>query len=67
MRQINDLDEYTISGYVAFSTMIVFGPFIYILDYGYDYILGFMTFDWLIFLALGFTSSSILICKSKAV
>jgi drug/metabolite transporter (DMT)-like permease len=67
LRQLRELSELTLSGYMSYSMTLIYGPIVLLTpSQGLTFLDKFYTIDWIIIIILGFVSSSVQICRARA-
>ena len=67
LRQMRDLHEYTISSYISLSMIIIYWPLIWAMGLDLSFVYSFGLAEWLIVIAISFTSVFVQICRIKSV
>ena len=66
LRQMRNLNEYTVGAYMTFSMVLIYGPMSYILDGDFSIISSFSTSDFVLLACLGITGCLFNILRFKA-
>ena len=67
LRQLREMNEYTVGSYTSFSMVLIYGPIVFwILPDGLAFLQNFQTLDWVIVIGLGFSSTLVQLCRTKA-
>jgi drug/metabolite transporter (DMT)-like permease len=67
LRQLREMNEYTVGSYMSFAMVLIYGPIVLFSQTdGLSYLSNFETLDWVIVIGLGFTSTLVQLCRTKA-
>ena len=67
LRQLREMNEYTVGSYTCFAMVLIYGPIVlFAQEEGLSYVSNFQTLDWVIIIGLGFTSTLVQLCRTKA-